>query len=81
MLKLFKKNGLYGIEEDGNCKVPFVYQNKEDAIYEWKHFQIINSSEKFIPKKKNIKEIIEIEIELTTKNEYNPNIYQQCLCK
>lgn len=81
MLKLFKKNGLYGIEEDGNDNVPFVYQNKEDAIYEWKHLEIINRSENFIPKKRSLKEIIEIEIELTNKNEYNPKICQQCLCK
>ena len=42
MLKLFKKNGLYGIEENGDDNVPFVYENKEDAIDEWKYFEIIN---------------------------------------
>ena len=32
MLKLFKKDGLYGIEENGNDNVPFGYENKEDAF-------------------------------------------------
>lgn len=71
MLKLFKKNGLYGIEENGNDNVPFVYENKEDAIDEWKYFEIINISENFLPKKRTIKEIIEIEIALKNKNEYD----------
>ena len=71
MLKLFKKNGLYGIEENGDDNVPFVYENKEDAIDEWKYFEIINMSENFLPNKKTINEIIDIEIELTNKNEYN----------
>ena len=71
MLKLFKKNELYGIEENGNDNVPFVYENKEDAIDEWKYFEIINISENFLPKKRTIKEIIEIEIALKNKNEYD----------
>ena len=71
MLKLFKKNELYGIEENGNDNVPFVYENKEDAIAEWKYFEIINISENFLPKKRTIKEIIEIEIALKNKNEYD----------
>ena len=41
MIKLFKKNGLYGIQENGNDIVPFVYENKEGAIDEWKYFEII----------------------------------------
>ena len=71
MLKLFKKNGLYGIDENGNDNVPFVYKNKEYAIDEWKYFEIINRSENFLPKKRTINEIIDIEIELRNKNEYN----------
>lgn len=72
MIKLFKKNGLYGIEEDGNDIVPFVYENKEGAIDEWKYFEIINISENFLPKKRSIDEIIDIEISLRNKNEYSP---------
>ena len=73
MLKLFKKNELYGIEENGNDNVPFVYKNKEDAIDEWKYFEIINRSENFLQKKRTINEIIEIEIALKNKNEYQKN--------
>ena len=73
ILKLFKKNGLYGIEENGNDNVPFVYENKEDAIDEWKYFEIINRSENFLPKKRSINEIIDIEIELRNNNEYKKN--------
>lgn len=72
MIKLFKKNGLYGIEEDGNDSVPFVYENKECAIDEWKYFEIINISEKILPKKRSIDEIIDIEVSLRNKNEYSP---------
>ena len=73
MLKLFKKNGLYGIEENGNDNVPFVYKNKEGAIDEWKYFEIINRSENFLQKKRTINEIIDIEIELRNNNEYKKN--------
>ena len=73
MIKLFKKNGLYGIQENGNDIVPFVYENKEGAIDEWKYFEIINISENFLPKKRSINEIIDIEIELRNKKEYNPD--------
>ncbi len=72
MIKLFKKNGLYGIEEDGKDSVPFVYENKEDAIDEWKYLEIINISENFLPKKRSIDEIIDIEVSLRNKNEYSP---------
>ncbi len=71
MLKLFKKNGLYGIEENGNENVPFVYEDKEGAIDEWKYFEIINISENFLPRKRSIEQIIDIEIELKNKNEYD----------
>ena len=73
MIKLFKKNGLYGIQENGNDIVPFVYENKAGAIDEWKYFEIINISENFLPKKRSINEIIDIEIELRNKKEYNPD--------
>ena len=73
MIKLFKKNGLYGIQENGNDIVPFVYENKEGAIDEWKYFEIINISENFLLKKRSINEIIDIEIELRNKKEYNPD--------
>ena len=73
MIKLFKKNGLYGIQENGNDIVTFVYENKEGAIDEWKYFEIINISENFLPKKRSINEIIDIEIELRNKKEYNPD--------
>lgn len=72
MIKLFKKNGLYGIEEDGNDSVPFVHENKECAIDEWKCFEIINISKKILPKKRSIDEIIDIEVSLRNKNEYSP---------
>ena len=73
MIKLFKKNGLYGIQENGNDIVPIVYENKEGAIDEWKYFEIINISENFLPKKRSINQIIDIEIELRNKKEYNPD--------
>ena len=73
MIKLFKKNGLYGIQENGNDIVPFVYENKEGAIDEWKYFEIINISENFLLKKRSINEIIDIEIQLRNKKEYNPD--------
>ena len=73
MIKIFKKNGLYGIQENGNDIVPFVYENKEGAIDEWKYFEIINISENFLPKKRSINEIIDIEIQLRNKKEYNPD--------
>ena len=73
MIKVFKKNGLYGIQENGNDIVPFVYENKEGAIDEWKYFEIINISENFLLKKRSINEIIDIEIELRNKKEYNPD--------
>jgi len=69
MIKLYTKNGLYGIEENGNDNVPFVYEKKEDAIDEWKYFEIINITENFLQKKRAIDEIINIEIELLSKCE------------
>ena len=69
MIKLYKKNGFYGIEQDGNDNVPFIYKNKIDAIDEWKYFEIINITENFLNKKRTINEIIKIENELLLSDE------------
>ena len=69
MIKLYQKEGFYGIDQDGDLNVPFIYENKVDAIDEWKYFEIINITENFLSKRRTIDEIINIENELLLTDE------------
>tara|TARA_R110001599_G_C12142620_1_gene650754 strand:+ start:884 stop:1120 length:237 start_codon:yes stop_codon:yes gene_type:complete len=67
-MKLFKKNGLWGVKDEQNEFVPPNYKDPKDAIYEWKWFEIDNLNNephrKYLPLNRTLDEINQIETDL-----------------
>ena len=59
MLKIYKREGLWGIEHNNNICIPFCYPDKTWAILEWEHWEILNSKKQFLNHKLTLNEIEE----------------------
>ena len=58
-VKLIEKDGRFGITDCGELVVPF-WSTKEEAIFEWRHFQELNITLKVLTPLRTQEEINEI---------------------
>jgi hypothetical protein len=66
MIKIFKKENLWGIEENGIICIPFCHIYKIDAIMEWEYWETLNNKKQFLNHKLTIEEIAKKVEELKT---------------
>lgn len=59
-IEVIEKNGLFGIMDNNTLVVDIIYKSKNDAVEEWKGFELMNREEAYTRRILTVKEITKI---------------------